>query len=152
MDGDSPAGPQGPGPTARAAEQGDGSGAAGALPTPGPRSDPPAGRGDRPVMVSVVTNSAFEGAPPPYSPLDPKSFHHLHPPFPAGFSQQAPVFYQPGPGPRSFPAPGTPRGPLPYTTVRIPHPDVFLLRSAAGSPLISPPWFLGIRAVPPSDA
>ncbi|XP_039417669.1 LOW QUALITY PROTEIN: proline rich transmembrane protein 1B [Corvus cornix cornix] len=116
MDGDPPAGPQGPGPTARGAEQGGGSGAAGAPPTSGTRSEPPAGPGDRPVVVSVVTNSAFEGAPPPYSPPDPKSFHHLHPPFPAGFSQQAPVFYQPGPGPRSFPAPGIPAGPLPYTT------------------------------------
>ncbi|XP_068887797.1 LOW QUALITY PROTEIN: proline rich transmembrane protein 1B [Aphelocoma coerulescens] len=116
MDGDPPAGPQGPGPTARGAEQGDGSGAAGALPASGTRSEPPAGPADRPVVVSVVTNSAFEGAPPPYSPPDPKSFHHLHPPFPAGFSEQAPVFYQPGPGPRSFPAPGIPAGPLPYTT------------------------------------
>ncbi|NWW25807.1 PRT1B protein, partial [Falcunculus frontatus] len=123
MDGDRPDGPQGPGPTARGAEQGDGSGAAGALPTSGTRSDPPAGRGDRPVAVSGGTNSAFEGAPPPYSPPDPKSFHHLHPPFPAGFSQQPPIFYQPGPGPRSFPAPGIPPGPLPYTTVRILHPD-----------------------------
>ncbi|NXH23634.1 PRT1B protein, partial [Myiagra hebetior] len=104
-------------PPARGAEQGDGSGAAGALPTSGTRSDPPAGRGEGPVVVSVVSNFAFEGAPPPYSPPDPKSFHHLHPPFPAGFCQQAPVLYQPGPGPRSFPAPGIPPGPLPYTTV-----------------------------------
>ncbi|XP_058709979.1 proline rich transmembrane protein 1B [Poecile atricapillus] len=113
MDAEPPGGPQGP--AARGAEQGDGSGAAGGLPSPGTRSDAPAGRGDRAVAVSVVANSAFEGAPPPYSPLDPKSFH-LYPPFPAGFSQQGPVIYQPGPGPRPFPAPGFPPGPLPYTT------------------------------------
>ncbi|XP_057227568.1 LOW QUALITY PROTEIN: proline rich transmembrane protein 1B [Malurus melanocephalus] len=115
MDGDPPAGQ---GPTARAAEQegGGGGGAAGALPIPGTRSDPPAARGDRdrPVLVSAITNSAFEGAPPPYSPPDPKNVHVLYPPFPAGFSQQQPVFYQPGPGPRSFPAAGFPPGPLPY--------------------------------------
>ncbi|NWV59268.1 PRT1B protein, partial [Malurus elegans] len=115
MDGDPPAGQ---GPTARAAEQGGGGGggAAGALPSPGTRSDPPAARGDRPVLVSAITNSAFEGAPPPYSPPDPKNVHVLYPPFPAGFSQQRPVFYQPGPGPRSFPAAGIPPGPLPYNT------------------------------------
>ncbi|XP_062361902.1 proline rich transmembrane protein 1B [Cinclus cinclus] len=106
MDGD-PAGP-----AARGAEQGDGSGAAGGMPTPGTRSDTPAGHGDRPVEVSVVTNSAFEGAPPPYSPPDPKSFHLLYPPFPAGFSQQGPVIYQPGPGPD----PGFPPESLPYPT------------------------------------
>ncbi|XP_053818099.1 proline rich transmembrane protein 1B [Vidua chalybeata] len=111
MDGDPPAVPQ-----ARGAEQGDGSGAAGGLPTPGTRSDAPAARGDRPVAVSVVTNSALEGAPPPYSPPDPKSFHLFYPPFPAGYSQQGPVIYPPGPGPRPFPAPGFPRGPLPYST------------------------------------
>ncbi|RMB93400.1 hypothetical protein DUI87_30095 [Hirundo rustica rustica] len=116
MDGEPPAGPQGPGPAARAAGQGDGSAAAGALPTPGTRSEPtPAGPADRPVSVSVVTNSAFEGAPPPYSPPDPKSFH-FYPPYPAGFSQQGPFIYQPGPGPRPFPAPGFPPGPLPCTT------------------------------------
>lgn len=136
MEGDSPAGPQDPGSAARGAEQGDGSGAAGGLPTPGTRSDVPAGRGDRPVAVSVVTNSAFEGAPPPYSPPDPKSFHLLHPPFPPSFSQQGPYIYQPRPGP--FPAPGYPPGPLPYPTVRIPHPDVFLPRSAAGVTPLSP--------------
>ncbi|NXW72269.1 PRT1B protein, partial [Hirundo rustica] len=133
MDGEPPAGPQGPGPAGRAAGQGDGSAAAGALPTPGTRSEPtPAGPADRPVSVSVVTNSAFEGAPPPYSPPDPKSFH-FYPPYPAGFSQQGPFIYQPGPGPRPFPAPGFPPGPLPCTTVRIPHPDVLLPRSAAGA-------------------
>lgn len=147
MEGDPPAGPQGPGSAARGAEQGGGSGAAGGLPTPGTRSDVPAGRGNRPVAVSVVTNSAFEGAPPPYSPPDPKSFHLLHPPFPPGFSQQGPYIYQPGPGP--FPAPGFPPGPLPYPTVRIPHPDVFPPRLQRGSPLTSPPGFVGFRAVPP---
>ncbi|KAM4889822.1 proline rich transmembrane protein 1B isoform 2-T2 [Sylvia borin] len=118
MEGDPPAGPQGPGPAARGAEQEDGSGAADGLPTPGTRSDLPAGRADRPVAVSVVSNSAFEGAPPPYSPPDPKSFH-LYPPYPPGFSQQGPFVYQPAPGPgpppRPFPAQGFPPGPLPYT-------------------------------------
>nr|XP_031362191.1 proline rich transmembrane protein 1B [Lonchura striata domestica] len=122
MDGEPPAGPQGRG----AAGPGDGRGAAGAPPTPGTRSDAPAARGDRPVAASVVTNSAFEGAPPPYSPPDPKSFHLLYPPFPAGFSQQRPVFYPSGPGPRPFPAPGFPAGPLPYST---PH-----AQPAAGPP------------------
>ncbi|NXU45817.1 PRT1B protein, partial [Drymodes brunneopygia] len=136
------------------AEQGDGSGAAGGLPTPGTRSESPAGRGDRPVTVSALTNAAFEGAPPPYSPPDPKSFHLLYPPYPGGFSQQGPVFYQPGPGPgpRPFPASGFPQGPPGYTVVRIHPPDVFLPRSAAGAPLISPPGFVGLRAVPPPGA
>ncbi|NWU01953.1 PRT1B protein, partial [Urocynchramus pylzowi] len=92
-------------------------GAAGGPPAPGTRSDAPAAPGDTPVAVSVVTNSAFEGAPPPYSPPDPKSFHLLYPPFPAGFSQQGPGVYPSGPGPRPFPAPGFPPGPLPYSTV-----------------------------------
>ncbi|NXD24463.1 PRT1B protein, partial [Spelaeornis formosus] len=104
MDVDSAAGPAGP--EARAAEPRDGSGAAGALPTPG----------QPPVAVSVVTNSAFEGAPPPYSPPDPKSLHLLYPPYTAGFSQRGPVMYQPGP--RPFPAPGFPPGPLPHATVQ----------------------------------
>ncbi|NXD39802.1 PRT1B protein, partial [Copsychus sechellarum] len=126
MDGD-PRAP--PGPAARGAEPGDGGAAAGGLPAPGTPGEPPAGRGDRPVAVSVVTNSAFEGAPPPYSPPDPKSFHLLYPPFPAGFPQQGPNTYQPGPGPRPFPAPGFPPGPLPYPTVPQPgsrhsHPPV----------------------------
>ncbi|XP_063031073.1 proline rich transmembrane protein 1B [Melospiza melodia melodia] len=90
-------------------------GAAGALPTPGPRSDAPAAPGDRPVAVSVVSNSAFEGAPPPYSPPDPKSYHLLYPPFPAGYAQQGPVIYPPGPGPRPYPGPGFHPGPLPYS-------------------------------------
>ncbi|XP_064250158.1 proline rich transmembrane protein 1B [Passer domesticus] len=114
MDGEPPAGPQPRGPAAaRGAEPGDGGGPAGGLPSPGTRSDAPAAPGDRPVAVSVVTNSAFEGAPPPYSPPDPKSFHPLYPPFPAGCSQQGPVFYPSGP--RPFPAPGFPPGPLPYS-------------------------------------
>ncbi|NWI37678.1 PRT1B protein, partial [Picathartes gymnocephalus] len=96
--------------------QGGGSGAAEGLPTSGTRSDPRAGGGDSPVAVSVVTNSAFEGAPPPYSPPDPESFRALYPPPPAGFSQQGPVIYQPGPGPHSLPPRGFPPGPLPYTT------------------------------------
>lgn len=105
-------------PAGRAAEQGDGSGAGEALPTPGTRSESPAGPGDRAVPVSVVTSPASEGAPPPYSPPDPKSFHVLYPPYPGGFSQQGPVFYQPGPGPRPFPAMGFPAGSLPYPAVR----------------------------------
>nr|XP_054502636.1 proline rich transmembrane protein 1B [Agelaius phoeniceus] len=121
MDGEPPAGPQARGPAARGAEPGDGTGAAGALPTPGTRSDASAAPGDRPVAVSVVSNSAFEGAPPPYSPPDPKSFHLLYPPFPAGYSQQGPVIYPPGPGPRPFPAPGFPPGPLPYSAY---HPQL----------------------------
>ncbi|KAL2298084.1 hypothetical protein Nmel_017045, partial [Mimus melanotis] len=60
---------------------------------------------------------AFEGAPPPYSPPDPKSFQVLYSPFPAGYSQQGPVMYPPGPGPQPFPAPGFPPGPLPYPTL-----------------------------------
>ncbi|NXS40559.1 PRT1B protein, partial [Balaeniceps rex] len=67
-----------------------------------------------PVVVAAITNAAFEGDPPPYSPPDPKSVHLLYPPFPAGFSQQAPVVYQPGPGP--FPPQGVPPAPLPYAT------------------------------------
>ncbi|NWH44455.1 PRT1B protein, partial [Fregata magnificens] len=65
-----------------------------------------------------ATNAAFEGDPPPYSPPDPKSVHLLYPPFPAGFSQQVPVVYQPGPGPEPFPPPGIPPAPLPYAAVR----------------------------------
>ncbi|KAL9826974.1 proline rich transmembrane protein 1B [Geothlypis trichas] len=90
-------------------------GAAGGLPTPGTRSDAPAAPGNRPVAVSVVSSSAFEEAPPPYSPPDPKSFHLFYPPYPAGYAQQGPVIYPPGPGPRPFPAPGFPPGPLPYS-------------------------------------
>ncbi|NXU96699.1 PRT1B protein, partial [Cettia cetti] len=144
-----PAGPQVPGPAARGAEQGEGSGAAGGPPPPGTRGDPPAGRGDRPVAVSVVANSAFDGAPPPYSPPDPKSFQLLYPPFPPGFSQQGPFIYQPGPGPRPFPAQGYPPGPLPYTAVRIPTPTCSRRALQRGSPLISPPGPVGFRAVPP---
>ncbi|NXJ87841.1 PRT1B protein, partial [Corythaixoides concolor] len=102
-------------------------GAAGGLPSSSPRWDPPTGGGDGPMTVAAVTNAAFEGDPPPYSPPDPKTVHLFYPPFPAGFSQQAPVVYQPGPGPGPgsgpFPPQGTPPAPLPYTPVRIPHPD-----------------------------
>ncbi|CAN8197994.1 unnamed protein product [Coccothraustes coccothraustes] len=150
MDGEPPAGPQARGPAARGPEPGDGSGAAGAPtgtagaptgtagiptgapggpPTPGTRSDAPAAPGDRPVAVSVVTSSAFEGPPPPYSPPDPKSFHLLYPPFPAGYPQQGPVFYPSGPGPRPFPAPGFPAGPLPYSAH---HPQPGVGHSPAG--------------------
>lgn len=149
MEGEAPAGPRGCGPAAQqGAEQegGGGGGAAGGLPGSGTRWDPPAGRGNGPVVVAAVTNAAFEGDPPPYSPPDPKSVHLLYPPFPAGFSQQAPVVYQPGPGP--FPPQGTPPAPLPYSTVRIPHPDVVLPRAAAGSPLIPPTGFVGSQAAP----
>ncbi|NXY34562.1 PRT1B protein, partial [Pomatorhinus ruficollis] len=104
-------------------EPGDGSGAAGGLPTPGTGGDPPAGRADRPVAVSVVRGGAFEGAPPPYSPPDPKSLGGVYPPFPPGFSQQGPFVYQPGPGPRPFPAQGFPPGPLGGAMVSTPHPD-----------------------------
>ncbi|KAF1426580.1 Proline rich transmembrane protein 1B, partial [Spheniscus magellanicus] len=81
----------------------------------------------------------FEEDPPPYSPPDPKSVHLLYPPFPASFSQQVPVVYQPGPGP--FPPQGVPPAPLPYAAVCILRPDVVLPRSAAGSPLTPPPGF-----------
>ncbi|KAM6117397.1 proline rich transmembrane protein 1B [Phoenicopterus ruber ruber] len=113
MEGNAPAEPQGCSPTAEGAEQGAGSGAAGGLPSPGTRWDPPTGHGDRPMVVVAVTNVAFEGDPPPYSPPDPKSVHLLYPPFPAGFSQPAPVIYQPGPAP--FAPQGIPPAPLPYT-------------------------------------
>ncbi|XP_050764022.1 proline rich transmembrane protein 1B [Gymnogyps californianus] len=116
MEGDAPAGPGSRGPAAEGAEPGGGSGAAGGLPGSGTRWDPPTGRGDGPRVVAAVTNAAFEGDPPPYSPPDPKSVHLLYPPFPAGFSQQAPVIYQPGPGPGPFPPQGIPPAPLPYTT------------------------------------
>uniref|UniRef100_A0A8C5IGQ3 Proline rich transmembrane protein 1B n=1 Tax=Junco hyemalis TaxID=40217 RepID=A0A8C5IGQ3_JUNHY len=99
-------------------------GAAGVLPTPGPRSDAPAAPGDRPVAVSVVSSSAFDGAPPPYSPPDPKSYHLLYPPFPAAYAQEGPIIYPPGPGPQPYP--GFHPGPLPYSPVRIPHPGVLL--------------------------
>ncbi|XP_068270343.1 proline rich transmembrane protein 1B [Nyctibius grandis] len=116
MEGEMPAGHQDCSPAAEAAEQWGGSGAAGRLPSSGTNWDPPAGRGDRPMVVAAATNATFEGDPPPYSPPDPKSVHLLYPPFPAGFSQQAPVVYQPGPGPGPFPHPGIPPAPLPYTT------------------------------------
>ncbi|KAM6237531.1 proline rich transmembrane protein 1B isoform 1-T1 [Spheniscus humboldti] len=112
MEGDAPAGPRGCGPAAEGTEQGPGRGAAGGLPGSGTPWDPPTGRGDRPTVVVVVTNAAFEEDPPPYSPPDPKSVHLLYPPFPASFSQQVPVVYQPGPGP--FPPQGVPPAPLPY--------------------------------------
>ncbi|KAM9271268.1 proline rich transmembrane protein 1B [Morus bassanus] len=99
MEGDVPAGARG-------------CGAAGGVPSSGTRWDPPTGRGDGPTVVVVaVTNTAFEGDPPPYSPPDPKSVHLLYPPFSAGFSQQVPVIYQPGRGPEPFPP-----APLPYAT------------------------------------
>ncbi|NXV96709.1 PRT1B protein, partial [Calonectris borealis] len=122
------------------AEQEGDSGAAGGLPSPGTRCGPPAGRGDGPAVLAAVINVAFEGDPPPYSPPDPKSVHLLYPPFPAGFSQQVPVIYQPGPGPGpgSFPPQGVPPAPLPYTTVRSPPPDV-----QRGHPLSPLPGFTG---------
>ncbi|XP_042642779.1 proline rich transmembrane protein 1B [Tyto alba] len=110
MEGDAPGGPGGRGPAAEGAERGGSGGAAEGLPGPGTRRD----GGDGPVVVAAVTNAAFEGDPPPYSPPDPKSAHLLYPPFPAGFSQPVPVVYQPGPGP--FPPPGTAPAPLPYAT------------------------------------
>ncbi|KAM9257032.1 proline rich transmembrane protein 1B [Cariama cristata] len=116
MEGDAAAGPQGHGPTAERAEQGGGSGAAGGLPSSGTRWDPSMSCGDQPTVVAAVTNTAFEGDPPPYSPPDPKSIHLLYPPFPASFSQQAPVIYQPGPGPGPFPPQGIPPAPLSYIT------------------------------------
>ncbi|KAM9218149.1 proline rich transmembrane protein 1B [Leptosomus discolor] len=118
MEGEAPAGPRDRGPAAEGAEeQEDGGGAAGGLPGSGTRWDPATGRGDGPTVVAAVTNAAFEGDPPPYSPPDPKSVHLLYPPFPAGFSQQVPVVYQPapGPGPGPFPPQGLPPAPLPYT-------------------------------------
>ncbi|XP_075295506.1 proline rich transmembrane protein 1B [Opisthocomus hoazin] len=106
---------------AEGAERGGGTGAAGGLPGSGPGGDPPTARGDGPTAAAAVTNAAFEGDPPPYSPPDPRSLHLLYPPFPNGFSQQAPVVCQPGPGPGSFPSPGIPPpgippAPLPYST------------------------------------
>ncbi|XP_065504913.1 proline rich transmembrane protein 1B [Caloenas nicobarica] len=109
MEGDAPAGPRD-----RGAEQGGGSGVAGGLPGSGPHWDPPTGCGDGPMVA--VANAAFEGDPPPYSPPDPKSIHLLYPPLPAGFSQQTPIAYQPGPGPGPFPPQGIPPAPLPYPT------------------------------------
>ncbi|XP_052671125.1 proline rich transmembrane protein 1B [Harpia harpyja] len=112
MEGEPPVGPRGHGP-----ERGGGSGAAGGLSSSGTRWDPPTGSGDGPTVVAAAaSNAAFEGDPPPYSPPDPKSVHLLYPPFPAGFSQQAPVVYQPGRGPGPFPPQGIPPAPLPYTT------------------------------------
>ncbi|XP_072739125.1 proline rich transmembrane protein 1B isoform X1 [Ciconia boyciana] len=116
MEGDAPAGARGCGPAAEGAERGGGGGAAGGQPGSGTRRDPPAGRGDGSVVVAAVSNAAFEGDPPPYSPPDPKSVHLLYPPFPASFSQPAPVVYQPGPGPGPFPPQGIPAAPLPYPT------------------------------------
>ncbi|XP_068011723.1 proline rich transmembrane protein 1B [Melanerpes formicivorus] len=106
MEAEQPAGP---------AEQRGGSGAAGGLQGAGTRWDPPRPRVEGPVVVSAVNNAAFEEDPPPYTPPDPKSLHLLYPPFPAAFSQQAPVVFQPGPG-GSFPPQGIPPAPLPYPT------------------------------------
>ncbi|XP_054249237.1 proline rich transmembrane protein 1B [Indicator indicator] len=97
------------------AEQRGGSGAAGGLQDPGTRRDPPTPPVGGPVVVAAVTNAAFEEDPPPYTPPDPKSLHLLYPPFPSGFSPQAPVVYQPGPG-GPFPPQGIPSAPLPYPT------------------------------------
>ncbi|KAM6047767.1 proline rich transmembrane protein 1B [Chlamydotis macqueenii] len=105
---------EGEAPRAEGAERGGGSGAAEWLPGSCPRWDPAAGRGAGPTALAAVTNAAFEGDPPPYSPPDPKSVHLFYPPFPAGFSQPAPVVYQPGPGPGPFPPQGFPPAPLPY--------------------------------------
>ncbi|KAM6243539.1 proline rich transmembrane protein 1B isoform 2-T3 [Porphyrio hochstetteri] len=116
MEDDAPAGTRGCGSVAERAEEEGGSGVAGGLPSPGTGWDLPAGRGDGPVVVAAVTNAAFEGDPPPYSPPDPKNVHLLYPPLPAGFSQQAPVVYQPGPCPGPFPPRGIPPARLPYTT------------------------------------
>ncbi|NWX80889.1 PRT1B protein, partial [Alca torda] len=97
-----------------------------------------------PVVVAAVTNAAFEGDPPPYSPPDPKSVHFLYPPFPAGFSQQVSVVYQPGPGPGPFPPPGVPPqgippAPLPYTTVRgLCSPDPPFVSQYNGQPSTGP--------------
>lgn len=134
MEGEPPVGPRGHGP-----ERGGGSGAAGGPSSSGTRWDPPTGNGDGPtVAAAAVSNAAFEGDPPPYSPPDPKSVHLLYPPFPTGFSQQAPVVYQPGRGPGPFPPQGIPPAPLPYTTVRIPRPD----RSGV-TPYSPPSWVCG---------
>ncbi|KAK2535186.1 hypothetical protein Q9966_006950 [Columba livia] len=97
-------------PWDRGAEQG----AAGGLPSSSPHWDPSTGCGDRPMVA--VANTAFEGDPPPYSPPDPKSVHLLYLPLPAGFSQQTPIVYQPGPGPGPFPPQGILPAPLPYPT------------------------------------
>ncbi|KAM6372442.1 proline rich transmembrane protein 1B [Pluvialis apricaria] len=119
MEGRAPAGP-----AAEGAEPGGGGGAAGGLPSAGTP-------GNRPRVVAAVTNAAFEGDPPPYSPPDPKSVHLLYPPFPAAFSQQPPVVYQPGPGPGPGPGPfpppgippaGIPPAPLPYAAYDGPSP------------------------------
>ncbi|XP_055576134.1 proline rich transmembrane protein 1B [Falco cherrug] len=85
---------------------GGGSAPAGGVHGSGPRWAHPA------AVVAAVTNAAFEGDPPPYSPPDPKSVHLLYPPLPGGFSQPAPALYQPGPPP----AQGPPPAPLPCPT------------------------------------
>ncbi|XP_064026924.1 proline rich transmembrane protein 1B [Pogoniulus pusillus] len=90
-----------------------GGGAAGRLQGPGARCHPPAPGADGPTVVSAVSNAAFEEDPPPYTPPDPKSLHLLYLPLPTGFSQQAPVVYQPGPG-GPFPPQGIPPAPGPY--------------------------------------
>ncbi|KAM6316193.1 proline rich transmembrane protein 1B [Podargus strigoides] len=116
MEGDVPDGARGCSPPAEGAEQGGGSGAAGGLHGSSNRWDTPTGCGNGPMVVTAVTNATFEGDPPPYSPPDPKSVHLLYPPFPASFSQQAPIVYQLGQGPGPLPPQGIPPTPLPYAT------------------------------------
>ncbi|XP_032563956.1 proline rich transmembrane protein 1B [Chiroxiphia lanceolata] len=134
MEGDPPAGPQGPGPgpdprspdpdprppdpapKAPGAEQGEQGeqGAAEEPPSSDTPRDPPAGRGDTP--VEAATNAGVEGDPPPYSPSPParKRVRFDCPPCPP--SQQEPIFYQPRPGQRArpFPPQTIPPGALPY--------------------------------------
>ncbi|XP_072488869.1 proline rich transmembrane protein 1B isoform X2 [Notamacropus eugenii] len=70
-------------------------------------------------MPKCATGIGFVGEPPPYTPPDPKAVHMLYPPFPAGFSGQMPILYQPGPSPQPLfpPAPSAtplyPSGPSP---------------------------------------
>lgn len=70
-------------------------------------------------IPKCATGIGFVGEPPPYTPPDPKAVHMLYPPFPAGFSGQMPILYQPGPSPQPLfpPAPSAtplyPSGPSP---------------------------------------
>ncbi|XP_030317160.1 proline rich transmembrane protein 1B [Calypte anna] len=129
--------PRGYGPPAQGAEHSGGSGAAGGLPGSSTHCDSTTSCGNRPTVVATVTNATFEPDPPPYSPPDPKSLH-LYQPFPAGFSQQVPVVYQPGPGPGPGPGPflpqGVPPASLPYSTYNV-HPSTGPLPTGRGQRL-----------------
>ncbi|XP_068925701.1 proline rich transmembrane protein 1B [Petaurus breviceps papuanus] len=86
----------------------------------------------------------FVGEPPPYTPPDPKAVHMLYPPFPAGFSGQMPILYQPGPSPQPL-FPAAPSATPLYPSAPSPTP---LYPPASSSPSLYPSPSLSSGAFP----